>query len=47
MQFADGISSLGLETIHSEHPIVPLLIRDAAKTQKMVQHLFDNGVLAM
>jgi glycine C-acetyltransferase len=41
-----GIVALGRETIPGEHPIVPLLVRDTAKTAKLVRHLRDRGVLA-
>ncbi|MGE0650603.1 MAG: aminotransferase class I/II-fold pyridoxal phosphate-dependent enzyme [Alphaproteobacteria bacterium] len=41
-----GIVTLGRETIAGEHPIVPLLVRDTAKTAELVRHLRDRGVLA-
>ncbi len=37
---------LGMETIPGEHPVVPLMVRDTARTRAMVDHLFANGVLA-
>ncbi len=40
-----GLEALGLETIRGEHPIVPVLVRDTAKTAALVQHLFDNDIL--
>lgn len=46
-QFRQGISALGLESIPGPHPVVPLLIRDTAKTHRLVQHLFDQGVLVV
>ncbi len=45
-RFEDGLLKLGYETIVSEHPIVPLLIRDTWKTKDLVNFLIDNGVLA-
>jgi glycine C-acetyltransferase len=44
-RFEEGLGALGIETIPGEHPIVPLMIRDTAKTRAMVKHLYDNGVL--
>jgi len=46
-QFRQGITALGLESIPGPHPVVPLLVRDTAKTHKVVQYLFDHGVLAV
>ncbi len=40
-----GLASMGLETIMGDHPIVPILVRDTAKTSAMVAHLFDADVL--
>jgi glycine C-acetyltransferase len=40
-----GLEALGFETIRGEHPIVPILVRDTAKTAALVQHLFDNDIL--
>lgn len=42
----EGLGHLGIETIRSDHPIVPLLIRDTAKTADLVHHLFEHNVLA-
>ncbi len=41
-----GMVALGLETISSDHPIVPLMLRDTTKTSALVRHLRDRGVLA-
>ncbi|MGR9116511.1 MAG: aminotransferase class I/II-fold pyridoxal phosphate-dependent enzyme [Gammaproteobacteria bacterium] len=41
-----GLVDCGYETLPGEHPIVPLLIRDTAKTTALVQHLFDHDILA-
>lgn len=45
-KFRDGIKSLNLETIESDHPIVPLILRDTEKTKNLVRFLKENGVLA-
>lgn len=41
-----GLQDLGLEVLVGEHPIVPLLIRDTAKTARLVEYLFQNAILA-
>jgi glycine C-acetyltransferase len=41
-----GLQQLGFETLTGEHPIVPLFIRDTAKTAALVTHLFDHNILA-
>lgn len=46
-QFRKGLSVLGMETIDGPHPVVPLMVRDTGKTRKMVEFLFDNGVLVV
>jgi len=45
-RFEEGLQKLGMETIPGEHPVVPLMVRDTAKTNALVEHLFSNGVLA-
>ena len=45
-RFETGLVELGFETIAGEHPVVPLMVRDTARTSALVAHLFDNGVLA-
>ena len=45
-QFEDGLQQLGFEIISSEHPVVPLMIRDTQKTTDLVKYLFKNGILA-
>jgi glycine C-acetyltransferase len=42
----EGLKDLTYETIPGEHPIVPLMIGDTEKTSKLVNHLFENGILA-
>ncbi|MDP6709004.1 MAG: aminotransferase class I/II-fold pyridoxal phosphate-dependent enzyme [Alphaproteobacteria bacterium] len=41
-----GLAGLGFEILPSPHPIVPLLVRDAARTAALVRHLHDHGILA-
>ena len=45
-KFEDGLVGLGFETLPGPHPIVPLLVRDTARTTQIVAHLRANGVLA-
>jgi glycine C-acetyltransferase len=45
-RFEEGLGELGLETIPGDHPVVPLMVRDTARTRRIVDHLFENGVLA-
>ena len=46
-QFRRGLDRLGLESIPGPHPVVPVLVRDTGKTHRMVEHLFDEGVLVV
>ena len=46
-QFRNGLQRLGLESIPGPHPVVPLLVRDTAKTRAMVRGLFERGILAV
>lgn len=45
-QFEAGLVRLGFEIIPGEHPVVPLMVRDTAKTRALVAHLRKHGVLA-
>ena len=45
-QFETGLVRLGFEVIPGEHPVVPLMVRDTARTRALVAHLRANGVLA-
>jgi glycine C-acetyltransferase len=45
-RFEKGIVDLGYETIPGEHPVVPLMVRDTPKTNALVRHLRENGILA-
>ncbi len=44
-RFEQGLLKLGYEIIESEHPIVPVMIRDTKKTADLVNFLVDNGIL--
>jgi glycine C-acetyltransferase len=44
-RFERGLERIGIETIPGEHPVVPLMIRDTAKTRDLVCYLRENGVL--
>lgn len=46
-RFREGLGRLGLESIPGPHPVVPLMVRDTARTHAMVKGLFDNGVLVV
>ncbi|MDX1503609.1 MAG: pyridoxal phosphate-dependent aminotransferase family protein [Thermoanaerobaculia bacterium] len=45
-RFEHGLGELGLETLPGEHPVVPLMVRDTAKTTALVAHLRAHGILA-
>ncbi len=45
-KFESGLVDAGFETIPGPHPVVPLMVRDTEKTAALVQHLFENGILA-
>lgn len=44
-RFEEGLGDLGIETIPGEHPVVPLMIRDTARTKRLVRYLYEHGVL--
>jgi len=44
-QFESGLHDIGIETIPGEHPVVPLMIRDTARTRALVRFLFEEGIL--
>jgi len=44
-RFEDGLGRVGVETIPGEHPVVPLMIRDTARTRELVRYLYEHGVL--
>ncbi len=45
-RFEQGLVDAGFETIPGEHPVVPLMVRDTARTRALIAHLRANGVLA-
>ena len=45
-RFEKGLVDLGYETIPGDHPVTPLMVRDTAKTARLVGHLKKHGVLA-
>ncbi|HLX07304.1 MAG TPA: aminotransferase class I/II-fold pyridoxal phosphate-dependent enzyme [Thermoanaerobaculia bacterium] len=45
-RFQQGLARLGYETIPGAHPVVPLMVRDTARTRALVAHLKDSGILA-
>ena len=46
-QLRAGLAALRLESIPGPHPIVPLLVRDTTATRRLVDRLFEHGVLAV
>jgi glycine C-acetyltransferase len=45
-RFETGLVALGYEIIASEHPVVPLMIRNTKRTSGLVRYLTENGILA-
>jgi glycine C-acetyltransferase len=45
--FRKNIEGMGYETLPGQHPIVPVLVRDTMKTRKLVQALFEKGILVV
>lgn len=45
-RFKTGLIRLGFETLPGEHPVVPLILRDTARTSALVAHLRQHGILA-
>lgn len=45
-QLMHGLIHASFETVPSEHPIVPILIRDKETTSTLVEYLFANNILA-
>jgi glycine C-acetyltransferase len=45
-RFEQGLIDRGFEVIPGEHPVVPLMVRDTARTRALVAHLRANDVLA-
>lgn len=42
--FRDGAKKLGFKVLDGSHPIVPVMLGDAAKTQEMSKKLLDRGL---
>jgi len=45
-RFEQGCRDRGYEILESEHPIVPIMVRDTQKTADLVRFLKEHGVLA-
>jgi glycine C-acetyltransferase len=45
-RFKQGLVRLKYETLPGAHPVVPLMVRDTPKTNALVAHLRQHGVLA-
>lgn len=45
-RFEQGLIDLRFEVIQSEHPVVPLMIRNGARTRAIVKYLVKNSILA-
>ena len=45
-RFEAGLVVHGFETIPSDHPITPVMVRDTGETRRLVAALFEAGVLA-
>lgn len=45
IKLRNGLRQAGFETLHGEHPIVPVLIRDTERTAGLVKHCFDCDIL--
>ncbi len=46
-QFRSGLKDRGKETIDGPHPVIPMLVRDTAKTHDMVNKLYERGILVV
>jgi glycine C-acetyltransferase len=42
--FRERMTELGLQILPGEHPIVPVMIGDAAKAARMAEYLLDRGI---
>jgi glycine C-acetyltransferase len=45
-RFREGLTRLGFQSIPGDHPIVPLVVGDSARTAALTRHLRQHGVLA-
>lgn len=46
-QFRSGLARLGLESIPGVHPVVPLMVRNTERTQRMVKGFDAHGILVV
>ena len=46
LAFREGLAHLGYESFPGAHPVVPLLLRDGVRTNRLVAFLREHGVLA-
>lgn len=46
-RFRQGLERAGFESIPGPHPVVPLLVRDTDRAKKMVEGLYERGILAV
>jgi glycine C-acetyltransferase len=46
-RFRGGLAQAGFDLIPGEHPIIPVMIGDAARAKGMADRLLDEGVLAV
>ena len=45
-RFREGMTKLGFDLVPGHHPIVPVMLGDAAVAVKMSENLYRNGVYA-
>ncbi|MHA1570872.1 MAG: aminotransferase class I/II-fold pyridoxal phosphate-dependent enzyme, partial [Alphaproteobacteria bacterium] len=45
-RFRAGLAALGFESLQGDHPVVPLMVRDTARTSDLVGYLRAQGILA-
>ncbi|WP_320042896.1 aminotransferase class I/II-fold pyridoxal phosphate-dependent enzyme [uncultured Desulfobacter sp.] len=45
--FRNGLKRMALESIEGPHPVVPLMVRDTDKTHRLVNFLYENGLLVV
>ena len=42
--FREGLAELGFELLPGEHPIIPVMLHDAALAARFAEAMLDNGV---
>ncbi|MHB1543998.1 MAG: glycine C-acetyltransferase [Gammaproteobacteria bacterium] len=47
VHFRAGLDALGFELVPGSHPIIPILLHDAHRAQKMAEALLEEGVYAI